>query len=944
MTSRRFVPLVLVTALLLSGTTRADLLLDVNAGPDPARRSEMLDLEITVINTGPDDRTDITVLLDFPAGLATLFSTTFPGTCPGGSCQAGEQATFTIASLPAGRGTSFLVPARIAANAADGLEIPFDTAVWDDGVMQHAATDNVIVNLDRSIELALVADRDPVTPGMTLTCVITYGVLSTSPGSPDAAVTLPVPSGATFLSATHGGALSEGIVTWELGNLNAGSVGEVRAAFRVDEGLGATAFLTTAASYVDSAGETVRHPAAVRRETTPGLLVGVDASPDPARPNETMDVQVTITNAGPFSANGVVLEVVTPDDVGTLFSTWFEGDCAGGSCQSGEPAIFNVGTVPAGKGATFTMPFRVTNGTLDGTVVTFNASLRDASDQRRESSATTAVGAARALEIAVIEDRDPVVPDETIHYSINYGLIETAPGAIDATLAVPVPSGTTFVAADRGGMLVDGVVTWELGNLDPGTTGERGVTFHVDAGATPGTFLPAEATFADANGRVTRHGTLTRIEEATPLQFTITASPDPARPGETLDVEFTVTNRGVFDRTGVTFDVEITDHFNTLFDTLFDGVCPGGSCQPQERATINLGTVPAGKGRSFTMPFVVANGTPRGTVIPIEATVRDNPGDRRDAGASLAVDGGRYLELTVVETDEPVEPGGRLAYTLTYGVLATSGGAANAELRFPLPAGTTFESATDGGGLVGDDVVWALGDVGPGAGGDRHLVVTVDADFEGDVVAGEVRFETSGTGVRQGTTTVISSNATELDVEINANPNPADPNETLDVELSVTNNSAFTQANVVLRVEFTDHLSTLFDGQHDGNCPGGSCQPGERIVFMVPLLAAGETVVFPIPPVVAGTTTAGTVVRFDACASDSTGRHSRDRDAFKVGPLFDRARGGDISEDGLVGFADILIVLASWGPCPDPDDCPEDADGDGEVGFSDVLMILANWG
>ena len=49
----------------------------------------------------------------------------------------------------------------------------------------------------------------------------------------------------------------------------------------------------------------------------------------------------------------------------------------------------------------------------------------------------------------------------------------------------------------------------------------------------------------------------------------------------------------------------------------------------------------------------------------------------------------------------------------------------------------------------------------------------------------------------------------------------------------------------------------------------------------------------------------------------------------------------DLDGDGLVGFGDLLAVLASWGPCEEP--CPDDLDCDGEVGFGDVLAVLAAW-
>ena len=54
---------------------------------------------------------------------------------------------------------------------------------------------------------------------------------------------------------------------------------------------------------------------------------------------------------------------------------------------------------------------------------------------------------------------------------------------------------------------------------------------------------------------------------------------------------------------------------------------------------------------------------------------------------------------------------------------------------------------------------------------------------------------------------------------------------------------------------------------------------------------------------------------------------------------------GDLDGDGAVGILDLLILLADWGPCPDPPgDCPADLDSDGAVGILDLLALLANWG
>jgi hypothetical protein len=50
---------------------------------------------------------------------------------------------------------------------------------------------------------------------------------------------------------------------------------------------------------------------------------------------------------------------------------------------------------------------------------------------------------------------------------------------------------------------------------------------------------------------------------------------------------------------------------------------------------------------------------------------------------------------------------------------------------------------------------------------------------------------------------------------------------------------------------------------------------------------------------------------------------------------------GDIDGDGQVDVADLVAILAAWGPCVG---CPEDLDGDGVVDVADLLVVLGTWG
>jgi len=57
-----------------------------------------------------------------------------------------------------------------------------------------------------------------------------------------------------------------------------------------------------------------------------------------------------------------------------------------------------------------------------------------------------------------------------------------------------------------------------------------------------------------------------------------------------------------------------------------------------------------------------------------------------------------------------------------------------------------------------------------------------------------------------------------------------------------------------------------------------------------------------------------------------------------------RGRRGDLDGDGSVGITDFLLLLADWGPCPDPPEpCPADLDRNGIVGVTDFLILLSHW-
>lgn len=53
---------------------------------------------------------------------------------------------------------------------------------------------------------------------------------------------------------------------------------------------------------------------------------------------------------------------------------------------------------------------------------------------------------------------------------------------------------------------------------------------------------------------------------------------------------------------------------------------------------------------------------------------------------------------------------------------------------------------------------------------------------------------------------------------------------------------------------------------------------------------------------------------------------------------------GDLDGDGDVDAFDLALLLGSWGPCGDCNDCPADLDGNCTVGAADLAQLLGNWG
>ena len=74
-----------------------------------------------------------------------------------------------------------------------------------------------------------------------------------------------------------------------------------------------------------------------------------------------------------------------------------------------------------------------------------------------------------------------IVVGDSANFGVQYSVPSTAhQGISNVAITVDIPAGTSFVSADNGGISAGGVITWSIGDLNPGDSGEVHFTLSID--------------------------------------------------------------------------------------------------------------------------------------------------------------------------------------------------------------------------------------------------------------------------------------------------------------------------------------------------------------------------------------------------------------------------------------------------------------------------------
>jgi hypothetical protein len=647
---------------------------------DPAKPGESVPFAITVTNlSNADKQTEISFVV--------------PDHLYVGGYRSGRTYTFSNMTVAPGDSRTLDIVATIESGAsapADGTQIELFVR---DLNRSTSVSRSIEVQSAREEELKLSKSVGSVAPGARFTYTLAYHNGRPSPIAM-AQLRLPVPVGATFVSADAGGTVSNGVVRWALGNLADAQTGQVEATFTASPSGKAPLLLD--ATLLDSANQVLAQASdAMTIDSTPAFSYALSTQDDTVKPGGNATFTITVTNRT-NSTQSADISLVVP------YHSFIGGYRAG--------RFFEYSRINLAAGASRSLAFTPTiesgaDSPTDGSLVNFIVRDRE---RGAAVSRTIVVQSLPVADLKLSTQGGTVAPLGNFTCSLSYH--NQSPATIGgAKLSLPVPAGATFVSADGGGVLAGGVVQWSLGNLADALNGQVKVTF--TAPQSTHTPMLLEAKLRNAANQVLAHASEVKTVVASPaFSYALSTQNDTARPGESVPYTITITNLTNSTQSS-NLSLVVPNH------AAIGGYRPG---RTYEYGSLSL---PAGASRSVTFTPTIygsADTPPDGAIINF--VVRDH---ERGAAVSrrIVVQSEPKADLKLSTKSGTVSPGGVFSYVLTYhnsGITAVAG----TRLELPVPKGAVFVAANGGGKLVNGVLSWGLGDTAPGA------TYKVQADFK----------------------------------------------------------------------------------------------------------------------------------------------------------------------------------------------------------------------
>src|SRR5207249_4218650 len=233
---------------------------------------------------------------------------------------------------------------------------------------ETAPTNGAAITTTVAAEAVLTISKtdapDPVNAGSNITYTITYGNTGNK-NATGVVITDTVPANTSFVSATGGGTLAAGVVTWNIGALAAGASTSVQLVVAVASPLANGTVITNGSYSIDSNETAPTSGASITTtvSSTPTLTINKTDGPDPVNAGSNITYTINYSNAGNANATGVFITDTIPANTSFVSAT-------GGGTQAAGVVTWNIGALATGASASVQLVVQVSPALPSGSTIT----------------------------------------------------------------------------------------------------------------------------------------------------------------------------------------------------------------------------------------------------------------------------------------------------------------------------------------------------------------------------------------------------------------------------------------------------------------------------------------------------------------------------------------------------------------------------------------------
>jgi uncharacterized repeat protein (TIGR01451 family) len=643
---------------------------------------------VTVTNAGPSNATGVNVRDLLTSGYTYVSATASQGNYSSGNgnwnnltINAGASAWLRINVTVNPTGVYSNYAQVMASVLPDYDSTPGNNSTTEDD------DDTLVTTPSASANLALaITDRpDPASVGGSL--VYTLTVTNTGPSAATSLVlTDTLPAGVSYVSAIGSSwtcaTITANRVRCTRASLNAATSTSVVLTLNVTSGavspLTNTAVVRAATPDPATGNNSDSETTAV--STSANLSVTLTDTPDPVNAGANLTYNMTISNAGPSIAVGVVVTNTLPANVTYQSFTGPNWSCT----PSGSLVrCTRLADLASGANDTLAIIGRVnpafTGGILNGSVLV-RSNTPDPVAGNNSAATTTTVTTSADLSVSKVDTLDPVEPGTGMAYTIsinNLGpsnavgvrITDTLPTGVSYVTHVPNPEWTCSLAGNE-------VRCSRAAAIAAGSNAQISIAVVVGAGVT-GTINNLVRVGATTPDPVSGNNSDTETTSVTPradLSLTKVESSDPVTAGTDLTYTLTASNLGPSNA----LSLVMTDTLPTNVTYLSYGGSSGWTCTllSSNRLRCTRASLAAGDNSVVSVATRVnpsASGTLNNTAV-VRSASTDSSLTNNTASTSTTVNRSADLIISKTDSPDPVAEG----QTLTYRMVVRNNGPSSA--------------------------------------------------------------------------------------------------------------------------------------------------------------------------------------------------------------------------------------------------------------------------